>query len=1615
MNGFPQIASRGVSRTLATAVAAVLLLLPAYLSAQTVTVSTGGIVSLGGVPPVYNGQYVIQKTDFGFLWLDTVALQGGIVQVEAKCGTGQPSSVTGLYVIGDCNGITNVSSSGNTVLARQLSGQCGAATDGCSGNRDPDGGTGMFAFRLGTWEYLGRTNTDIADSTQTTDPQGRTWKATPNSLSSFTWTATGSTITPPTAAASAVNQSAATRTDKTNYYGDKWQLQDSSVSGGAITNVDWDLNYNGTYARDEGGSPSTEGTITGYFPCDPSGPVSGNIRTGANCIQSLNLTNPATSGNYQFAEQSANANGTSANIFVSSAVSVACPQPKIVGFTGFTGVCAKSGGTLNVLIGGNANASGSSGNLAEASYAWTFTGPNPASASSAVVPVPSGATGFTLTITYPGGYQATASGTIVQASLVAAFSLAPDPVLINTPLTLTNQMQKASTTTLNSVDYVINPGTCDSTFSAFTGAPQLASSFLTAGGTATPQAPGTKGGFCIYLRYNFTPSGSPQQSQIVSNSFTATDWVANPQPSISPVPLCGSTLCPQIGTSYSLSDSEDIPVSPHPGAQWDLNGNSIGTSADANVAITWIPASVCNSCTLGVTVNGVRKTLPVNISGAVPTPAPTPIPTPPSGGGGLSVSVSGPSSGSKGTTLTYTATAFGGTPPYTYQWQCDYNPLGGFTQQGQTASCSYSASGTHNVKALVRDSVGVSGLSPDFIVSIAGPPSPSSAYTVTGSGVGQNVFNGRYNAPTGTPITFTASENNARSYAWNFGDGTSASTKTATHTFPSSGPYAVVLTVQGDETNNSGTASATINVDITGPPRPSTVYTITGATQTGTDTYTAEAGLVITFTAGATQATAFSWDFGDETKSGRSATKSYGSVGPRTVRLTVTGDGTNTSGTASVNIAINITPASFRATIVPGVAHLDDGTTTWGTDVSITNSGTSSMNISLAFVPLASDAPASLDLTQLSYGSAVPLGPGASYSVSDVVTALNGGNNKGTLVIQYKGGSQAPLVTARVYFQPKVNPRNISYGSGIPAYEVDGSGRISAQGFVSTALAQSPGGLTTDSEAETLDVSLAVAITGSGSGTVTSDPAGISCPAQCSATFPIGTTVSLFGSAASGSSFAGITGCDAYVLGTCTLTMSTARSVTAKFDGGGSSPPPGSNSTLSVSKTGTGSGTVSSSPSGISCGATCSAAFSQGTAVTLSATPGSGSTFAGWGGACSGTGSCVVTMSADASATATFSSLSAPSPQGDQILIGLRSDPRYRFVVTLFNASGTSGNFELKATDDQGSSVLIQDDSGNLVASRKFNNLSPYQQVYLRDTDLFRDADLAGGKHYVLKATSTKGTLLAFGTALDRKTNDLVQITDDSQASPAESGIVSYWVAGVSKIDTYAHWRTDLRIFNRGSKARNLSFQYSYTSDGITEHVAEVANRPIAAGQLLTYDDVIGSLLALDTKSDLSGNTAGILRIFYAEDDESSTRPLVIGSRNYDDEPSGTAGSQLSVYTLDQAAGSGKQLFLAGAEDSERYASRIGVFAMDPGPVTGRIVAVGPDGSEVGSLNFGVGGSSPHYGQISLADANMNFKNPGVPVSIRIDQLSGGRVGAYVFTVDKFTLDTNFIQALPQN
>jgi hypothetical protein len=158
-----------------------------------------------------------------------------------------------------------------------------------------------------------------------------------------------------------------------------------------------------------------------------------------------------------------------------------------------------------------------------------------------------------------------------------------------------------------------------------------------------------------------------------------------------------------------------------------------------------------------------------------------------------------------------------------------------------------------------------------------------------------------------------------------------------------------------------------------------------------------------------------------------------------------------------------------------------------------------------------------------------------------------------------------------------------------------------------------------------------VSQSGLGSGTVTSDPAGVACGADCDETFAASTALTLTAQADAHSAFVGWQGGWCSGSDDCALTLDRWIYVGAAFD---ALPPV--TYTLTVSKTGAGAGSITSIPAGIDCGAACSADFTEGTVVTLTATADAASTFTGWSGACTGSGTCVVTMDAAKQVTANF-------------------------------------------------------------------------------------------------------------------------------------------------------------------------------------------------------------------------------------------------------------------------------------------------------------------------------------------------------------------------------------------
>ncbi len=160
---------------------------------------------------------------------------------------------------------------------------------------------------------------------------------------------------------------------------------------------------------------------------------------------------------------------------------------------------------------------------------------------------------------------------------------------------------------------------------------------------------------------------------------------------------------------------------------------------------------------------------------------------------------------------------------------------------------------------------------------------------------------------------------------------------------------------------------------------------------------------------------------------------------------------------------------------------------------------------------------------------------------------------------------------------------------------------------------------------------LRVTIDGRGTGTVTSEPVGLSCSESCRHPFPQGQSVKLTARAAEGSRLTGWTGdasCPNPLLDSDRTCIATFEPILYP---------------LLVMKAGMGTGTVTSQDGLIQCGNDCREDYATGTSVTLTANPTDPSIFGGWSGACTGNNPiCEVTPRSVLGVSATFTSPQYP-------------------------------------------------------------------------------------------------------------------------------------------------------------------------------------------------------------------------------------------------------------------------------------------------------------------------------------------------------------------------------------
>ncbi|MEM4264931.1 MAG: PKD domain-containing protein, partial [Thermoplasmata archaeon] len=237
----------------------------------------------------------------------------------------------------------------------------------------------------------------------------------------------------------------------------------------------------------------------------------------------------------------------------------------------------------------------------------------------------------------------------------------------------------------------------------------------------------------------------------------------------------------------------------------------------------------------------------------------------------------------------------------------------GTTGSGVIASHTYTATKTYTITLTVTDDMGLTNsVSESVYVQLPKMP-PVASFTYTTDQLTVSVdATGSYD-PDGTIV----------SYDWSWGDGTTGTGMTATHTYGMDGTYEVVLTVT-DNDGMTDDASAMVSVaKVNMKPIAAFTYLVSDMTVSVDASGSSDPDGFIT---------TYDWDWGDgATDSGMTATHTYASYGTYLISLTVTDD-QGATGTASQSVKLNAPPvASFTATVdkmtvsVDASGSTDDG------------------------------------------------------------------------------------------------------------------------------------------------------------------------------------------------------------------------------------------------------------------------------------------------------------------------------------------------------------------------------------------------------------------------------------------------------------------------------------------------------------------------------------------------------------------------------------------------------------------------------------------------------------------------------------------------------------------
>jgi PKD repeat protein len=381
------------------------------------------------------------------------------------------------------------------------------------------------------------------------------------------------------------------------------------------------------------------------------------------------------------------------------------------------------------------------------------------------------------------------------------------------------------------------------------------------------------------------------------------------------------------------------------------------------------------------------------------------------GGGKASLVISGVTSGQINQAYSFSAAASGCTPTIGgWSWNTGGGTVTG-DATGSVISVTWASTGA---KTISVTNAGCSGASASRNVTITDSNGGGGG---GGGGTLQAAFSFTPTAPqTGQQVSFdaSASTGSPTDYSWSFGDGTTGSGKNATHTY-AAGTYTVQLSVSKPSTGCPfapcvAESKITKVVVVGGPPPPPPVSAeFTASVECvnigGFDQCQAQTGKAVTLTATATDATTYTWNFGDgKTDTGRIVTHTWTKPDSYFVALSVVKGASNATKTRTFVVSGVPTP-TVKSVVLPWIAQTR-GALVQSSDLYVHNPSANPMTLTLEFRKrgLPESNPPRVDKT---------IASGATLYVADVLREMFSRENvAGYVSLTVKDGDSEPIITS---------------------------------------------------------------------------------------------------------------------------------------------------------------------------------------------------------------------------------------------------------------------------------------------------------------------------------------------------------------------------------------------------------------------------------------------------------------------------------------------------------------------------------------------------------------------------------------------------------------------------